>query len=84
MMARELIDELGQYNAEVSRGLLHTPEKKKRMEELQAHFDMDLRNRIPLRDKPATSHRLLLAVLVSIFSAPVILLGIWKLIFAAH
>lgn len=33
------LDTLGRYNAEVARGLLHTDEWKKKMEELQARFD---------------------------------------------
>lgn len=33
------VDELARYNTEVSRGLVHTAEKKARMAELQHRFD---------------------------------------------
>lgn len=38
-LSRSDIEVLGRYNAEVARGLLHTPEWKMKMAELQARFD---------------------------------------------
>jgi hypothetical protein len=37
------IDALGQYNAEVARGIAHTPEWRERMAELQTRFDAERR-----------------------------------------
>jgi predicted adenine nucleotide alpha hydrolase (AANH) superfamily ATPase len=36
-------EKLAEYNAEVSRGIAHTPEWKQKMKELQAIFDSDQR-----------------------------------------
>ena len=41
-MMAEWVEVLGQYNAEVARGLVHTPEWDERMGKLQARFDKDV------------------------------------------
>lgn len=40
MISREEIETLGRYNAEVSRGIVHTPECAARMAEMQRRFDL--------------------------------------------
>ncbi len=35
------IDVLGRYNAEISRGIMHTPEWQAKMAELQSRFDVE-------------------------------------------
>lgn len=40
MISRKEIEALGRYNAEVARGILHTPEHVARMADMQRRFDV--------------------------------------------
>lgn len=39
VISRREIEDLGRYNAEVARGIIHTPQHVERMAELQRRFD---------------------------------------------
>lgn len=52
-MSREETDMLGRYNAERSRGLVHTPEWQQQMADLQSRFDEEMKTRyIAAKDHP--------------------------------
>lgn len=40
MISRKEVEALSRYNAEVARGIIHTPEHAARMAELQRRFDL--------------------------------------------